>query len=183
MTSGFTDAGLPVGQSTVGEFWKWAYSSLADNATRGVFAEYLVGLALDGLDEPRVEWDAADLHYRGHLIEVKSSADNQVWKQDKPSVIRFAVGKKRWWDAKTNEFSDVVERAASIYVFCHYRGAAMAEQVVELDRWDFYPVPTATLDSELGEQKSMGLRRLRKLASPISQPELRPAVDILLGTT
>jgi len=31
MTSGFTDAGLPVGQSTVGDFWQWAYSSMDYN--------------------------------------------------------------------------------------------------------------------------------------------------------
>jgi len=180
MTSGFTDASLPVGHSSVGEFWKWAYSSLANNATRGVFAEYLVGLALDAIDEPRVDWDAADLRYADHLIEVKSSADHQTWRQTKPSVIRFDVGKKQWWDAKTDEWSPVPERPASIYIFCHYRGAATSEEVVDVEHWDFYPVATAQLDVELGEAKSLGLRRLGELTTPVVHADLRAAEDALL---
>ena len=64
------DPATPVfGEATVGAFWAWAYSSLAENATRGVFAEYLVGLALGVLAEPRLEWDAFDLHYGDIGIE------------------------------------------------------------------------------------------------------------------
>jgi len=181
MTSGFTDPGLRVGESSVGDFWKWAYSSLADNATRGVFAEYLVGLALDVLGEPRTNWDAADLRYLGHLIEVKSSADNQSWNQDKPSVVRFAAGKKRWWNANTGEWSAVAERPAVVYVFCHFRGAATSDEVVDIGLWDFYPVATPQLDVELSETQSLGLNRLRSLAAPISHADLRAAVDELLA--
>jgi hypothetical protein len=43
-------------------FWRWAYSDLVSNATRGVLAEYIVGLALRCVDGcARVEWDMFDL--------------------------------------------------------------------------------------------------------------------------
>lgn len=181
MTPLFADPGPPVGQSTVGDFWRWAYSSLADNATRGVFAEYLVGMALGVLAEPRTNWDAADLRYRGHLVEVKSSADHQAWKQAKPTAVQFGVAKKNWWDAETDRRSPVAERPASVYVFCHYRGAAVSEQVVDVHHWDFYPMATAVLNVELGDSQSIGLSRLRTLASPIGHTELRSALDDLLA--
>jgi hypothetical protein len=35
------------------DFWRWSASDLVSNATRGVFAEYIVGLALEALMEGR----------------------------------------------------------------------------------------------------------------------------------
>ena len=79
---------------TVGGFWRWAYSDVLTNTTRGVFAEFLVASALGVTDEPRVEWDAVDLRYRGKTIEVKSAAYCQSWKQPRPSAVRFGVAKR-----------------------------------------------------------------------------------------
>jgi len=173
----FTDPELPVGPSSVGAFWQWAFSTLADNALRGVFAEFVVGLALGVLDTPRTEWDAADLKFRGQLIEVKSSADNQVWSQEKPSTIRFDIAKKKSWNAQTNEFASTASRIADVYVFCHYRGSAATSEVVDLGRWDFYPVATSQLDEQLADQKSLGLRRLRQLQTRVGYTELRNAIE------
>ena len=43
-------------------FWRWSVSDILSNATRGRFAEYIVGTAI-GLDPNnlRDEWDAFDL--------------------------------------------------------------------------------------------------------------------------
>ena len=46
---------------TLLDFWQWSSSDLLSNATRGVLAEYIVGLALDCVGGTRREWDAADL--------------------------------------------------------------------------------------------------------------------------
>jgi len=62
------------GNATVGEFWECAYSDILSNRNRAIFAEYLVGLALNVVDKPRIEWASADLCYRGIKIEVKASA-------------------------------------------------------------------------------------------------------------
>jgi hypothetical protein len=53
---------------TVGEFWQWAYSDVLSNRNRSILAEFIVGVALDVVDKPRVEWDAADLCYQGFKI-------------------------------------------------------------------------------------------------------------------
>ncbi|MFZ0368828.1 MAG: hypothetical protein WAM07_04400 [Halobacillus sp.] len=77
--------------TTVVEFWRWVYSDLLSNTTRGILAEFLVGYALGLTHEPRVEWDKADFVYKGRLIEVKSSAYIQAWEQQKPSKIIFNI--------------------------------------------------------------------------------------------
>ncbi len=43
---------------TVGDFWSWAYSDLLSNANRGVFAEFIVAVALGVHEQPRLEWPA-----------------------------------------------------------------------------------------------------------------------------
>lgn len=54
----FTHQGQPAGGHLLG-FWSWAYSDLLSNATRGVLAEYIVGLALGCVQSgTRREWDA-----------------------------------------------------------------------------------------------------------------------------
>jgi hypothetical protein len=58
----------------VGGFWSWAYSDVLSNVNRSIFAEFLVASALELTHEPRVEWDAVDLRYHGHGIEVRSAA-------------------------------------------------------------------------------------------------------------
>lgn len=54
---------------TINDFWKWGFSDLLSNSLRGIFAEFLVGNALDCLNESRVEWDAYDLIYRGKRLK------------------------------------------------------------------------------------------------------------------
>lgn len=56
------------------DFWQWAYSDILSNMNRPILAEYVVGSALGPLKTPRLEWDATDLAYRGHTIDVKSAA-------------------------------------------------------------------------------------------------------------
>jgi len=174
------DMSIPTGGSIV-DFWRWAFSSLADNTLRGIFAEYLVGQALGVVSDSRVEWDAFDLHYDGAGIEVKSSAEQQTWAQEKPSVIRFDIAKKRFWNSATNEVTATPDRPADIYVFCHYAGAATNEAVVDPANWVFYVLATAVLNDELGDQKSVGLSTLAGLAAPVPWSELRAKVDSALG--
>ena len=59
------------------DFWKWSVSDILSNATRGRFAEFVVGTAV-GLNPKnlRDEWDAYDLTTDdGIKIEVKSISD------------------------------------------------------------------------------------------------------------
>jgi hypothetical protein len=64
-TPGRLDPDTPIGGSaggyTLGDFWAWGYSNILTNNLRGVFAEFLVGTALNATGGTRIEWDAFDV--------------------------------------------------------------------------------------------------------------------------
>ena len=166
---------------TLGDFWSWAYSDVFNNRNRAVFAEFLVGVALDALDKPRIEWDFYDLTYKGKGIEVKSSAYLQSWHQERPSVIRFDIARKIAWDYRTNRWADTPTRSADLYVFCLY-GERDAEKVdvFNLAAWEFFIVTTQMIDARFGNQKSVGITPLRSYCKPCAFPEIKTSVDCLL---
>jgi hypothetical protein len=133
-----------------------------------------------------LEWDVADLRYRGHLIEVKSSGRGQTWVQEKPSTIRFDVAPlKEPWDAATNIWRklDPPERLAFLYVFCcHEPFPATNSDVANPETWKFWVIPTSLLDTELGDQKTIGESRLDSLVSPVRWSALKPAIDSNMET-
>ena len=150
---------------TVGDFWRWAYSDILCNTTRGVFAEYLVASALGVIDIPRIEWNAVDLYYKDKKIEVKTAAYLQNWKQDKLSTIQFDIAKKKSWFADTNTYSDEPSRPADCYVFC-----LLAEKdinkvnVLDVSQWEFFVVSTKVIDEVFRDSKSLSLKRLEKIS-------------------
>ena len=161
------------------DFWRWAHSDFLSNAQRGVLAEYIVGKALNCLREKRVEWDAHDLVTdEGIKVEVKSAAYIQSWAQKKLSDVRFDIGRKQSWFAKTNAFNDRRERAADVYVFC-----VLAEKdrervdPLDIDQWFFIVLPSETINSKLGEQKTVGLSTLESIgARRIAFAELKEEI-------
>src|SRR5689334_3299664 len=84
---------------TITDFWVWAYSDILSNSNRSVFAEFMVGSALNVLETPRVEWDGVDFRYGSKKVEVKAAAYLQSWAQTKPSTISFDIGMKKAWDS------------------------------------------------------------------------------------
>ncbi|MDE0289572.1 MAG: hypothetical protein OXM88_13505, partial [bacterium] len=107
-------------------FRKWAVGNLVDNATRGWFAEWLVGEALGiiGDGDTRAEWDSVDLRYRDLKIEVKASGLSQSWNRENRSTPNFRIPpRKMAWDAATDtwESCDPPRRVADVYVFCLHR--------------------------------------------------------------
>ena len=60
------------------EFWQWSVSDILSNATRGRFAEFIVGTAVEmNPKKLRDEWDAFDVKTEnGIKIEVKSAAQH-----------------------------------------------------------------------------------------------------------
>ena len=162
--------------ASVADFWSWAYSDLRSNTTRPLLAEYLVGKALDVLENPREEWASVDFTYRGVPIEVKSSGYLQSWGSE-PSRIIFDIARKKTWDPDTSIYSDEAIRSAWIYVFClHTEKNPERYNALNVAQWEFYVLRTSTLNRELGNQKSVGLRRLRGLVRPVRFGQLREAV-------
>ena len=167
---------------TVGDFWSWAYSDILSNANRSVFAEFLVGAALGVLERPRIEWNGFDLEYRGKKIEVKASAYLQSWPQTRPSVIMFDICPKRAWDAATAQSINEPTRIADCYVFCLYAETnPEVNNVVDVDRWEFYVVSTDAINQSFGAQKSIGLSSLKKIAETIKYNQLRITIELALN--
>jgi len=163
-------------------FWRWAYSDLVSNATRGVLAEYIVGLALRCVDGcARVEWDTYDLRTpQGNSVEVKSAAYVQTWHQWELSKISFDITPTNGWDAATNTVSAERERQADVYVFCllkHLNKATLCP--LNLDQWEFYVLSTNRLNNLVDKQKTITLASLLKLRPlKASFAELRDCVEV-----
>jgi hypothetical protein len=183
--NGFVNLGTPIpglNGTTVSDFWQWAYSDILSNRNRSVFAEFIVGVALGAVNRPRVEWDAADFRYGKFKIEVKSAADCQSWFQQKPSKIRFGFHKAVVWDPATGKYEGEPTRCADAYVFCHYPVRDKAEaNVLDVPRWDFYVASTAALNQAFGENKSLALTVVRRVATRCGFCELRATVDAVLS--
>jgi len=113
------------------DFWRWSVSDILSNATRGRFAEFIIGTAI-GINQNnlRDEWSAYDLKSNDNIkIEVKSAAYIQSWYQKKYSTISFSIKPARYWDSKTNIQNKDPKRHADVYVFCLLKHK---EQITEL---------------------------------------------------
>ncbi len=174
----FTHKGEPDSFSVL-DFWIWAASDILNNTLRGMVAEYIVGQATEACAPVRVEWAPVDITTpEGIKIEVKSAAYLQSWSQKRPSAISFRIAKTRPWDRKTNQYEKTRVRSADVYVFCvltHRDGRTI--KPLELTQWKFYVLPTSTLDSTLGDQKTVSLSRLKKLgAVALGYDQIRNAI-------
>lgn len=146
------------------DYWRWSGSVLLDNTSRGILAEFLIATALGLHKKPRREWDEFDLRMAsGTAIEVKSSAYVQSWKQSKPSVIEFRIAPHRSWNAETGEYREGIKRWADIYVFCIFKGKKPLHPL-NTSKWEFYVLPTKTLDQKCPGQKTIRLSSLEKLS-------------------
>ena len=74
-------------------FQRWAIGNLADNRNRGIFAEWMVGQALDCIKTKayRVEWDSVDLLYGETKVEVKASGYSVTWNPNSATVPKFTI--------------------------------------------------------------------------------------------
>lgn len=173
-----TDEGVNI-KYTLLDFWRWSVSDILSNATRGRFAEFIVGTAI-GLnpDNLRDEWDAYDLTTEeGIKIEVKSSAYIQSWSQKNFSTISFSIKPARFWDAETNWRHAEPERTADLYVFCHLKHKDKnTVDPLKMEQWDFYILPTYRLDNYTRSQSSITIKSLRKLTNPQKYSELKNGI-------
>ena len=177
----FTDNGKPVGFS-VRDYWSFQFSNLWD--TQEIIAEFLVAKAL-GLAVPdnKNGWALWDITYRGNRIEVKETGYFYSWQKDgKTSDARSFGITKAYSEYKDN--NSTFERQNDIYVFCLNTGRTMEESnPLDLVHWEFYVVPTSTINELCGDNKSLSLSRLRKIAGKehgLSYAEIRVAVDAII---
>ena len=172
------------GVATMQDFWSWAYSNLTSNTQRGMYAEYLVSIALDAVTSIRTDW--ADwgpydvLTPEGIKVEVKCSAYLQAWKQRNLSKLIFSIAQTHKFDFNADAFTYDSEfvRHADVYVFCVETCKSPDElNERDLSQWEFYVVSTAQINKELGSQKTVSPSTLLKIgARKVSFCDLRGAV-------
>jgi len=169
---------------TLLDFWRWSTSDLVSNATRGRLAEFIVANAL-GISTAGVrdEWSPVDLITPEVKVEVKSGAYIQSWHQTKLSTITFRTPKTRAFNPDTNQHAPEAKRQADVYVF-----AILAHKEkntvdpLDVNQWEFYAVPTVTLDRRKRSQFGITLPSLIDLVKraeaigPVQYRDLKEAV-------
>ena len=87
--------------------------------------------------------------------------------------------KTRAWDADTNTYSQVPQRHADVYVFAllAHRDQDTLDPL-DLSQWQFFVVPTTSLDNRKRSQRSITLRSLQALAgNAVNFAGLRQAIE------
>jgi hypothetical protein len=134
-----------------------------------MLAEYLVGKALGCLGPFRREWIAWDFTFEGRNIEVKSAGFVQSWDQPAPSKVRFSIAPAKNAYGEDQKTLLGPGHHAHVYVFClHTKKDRERAGRLELDSWQLYVVSTAVLEAAVGQQKSISLDRLEKMATSCS---------------
>lgn len=170
---------IEIGYSLL-EFWQWSVSDILSNSTRGRFAEFIVGSAVNmNPKQLRDEWDAFDIETdKGIKIEVKSAGYIQSWNQKAFSNISFSIKKAKHWDANTGMSRGEAKRHADLYVFCLLKTKEQAIiDPLKLEQWEFYVLPTYKLDNYERSQSSITINSLQKLVMPIVYSELNAMIE------
>lgn len=160
-------------------FWKWYVSDLLSNATRGVFAEFIVATAV-GIDtrQPREEWSAFDLTTpEGIRLEIKSAAYLQSWYQKELSNVSFSIKLSTYWNSQTGQFEGLPGRHADVYVFCllHHEDKQTVDPL-NLDQWEFYVLATIEVDNYERSQHSITLKSLQRLTKAVKFMQLHDSI-------
>ena len=169
--------------TTVLDFWRWGFSDLRDNVTRGVFAEFLVALALGRTETRRKAWDNYDvLTSAGIRVEVKASGYLQSWAQAKHSQLSFGRVAARSWDENTNEFGAGPEVRADVFVFAVQTCKdPAAYDALNIGQWEFYVVHAQHV-RECGH-KNVSIMWVRRYAQPVPFAQLAGTIASVADST
>jgi hypothetical protein len=187
-----------VPNSTLIDFWQWAFSDLCDDDIKGIFAEWMVRtlLGLPSISTRRVSWADSDIILaNGTRIEVKSTALWQSWKlvnEDgtqkpcpapaslNPSHVRFG-GLQARTAVSPAKPGDAIQFKSSVYIFCFQSETDPAAwDAWNLDQWEFYMMSQQELvDLKIGD--SVSLATLRKARPAMSAEQFQSYAKPRLG--
>jgi hypothetical protein len=163
--------------ATVADFWRWAFSDLRDNTTRGILAEFLVAKAVGDERLLRIGWDNFDAQApSGTTIEVKCSAFLQSWTQKRHSELMFGRLSAREFDAARNEYSVDARVRADVFVFAvQTQREPAAYDVLDISHWEFWVASASTIRERAG--KTVGIGWVREHATgPLPYGRLADAI-------
>ena len=177
---GFTFNNIETGLNIL-EYWQWLYSDIYN--LQDTFAEYIVAKAL-GIKEASNtgSWTLYDIDYRGKRIEVKETSYYHSWQTDeepKSKVRSFGITKAY---SKYQDNTSELARQNDVYIFCLNTGETKADSnPLILEHWEFYVIPTAVINEKCGEQKTISLSKVRKLAEKTDYSQLKERLDEMIG--
>jgi hypothetical protein len=163
--------------ASVADFWRWAFSDLRDNTTRGILAEFLVARAVGDERGLRLGWDNFDVEDPdGTAIEVKCSAFLQSWTQKRHSDLVFGRLRARAFDADRNEYGVEAQVRADVFVFAvQTQRDPAAYDMLDVSHWEFWVAGANTIREHAG--KTVGIAWVRKhAAGPFHFGELAAAI-------
>ena len=170
----FTDGGEPpwrFKKASAQDFWRWSFSDLRQNTTRGHLAEYIVSLALGLKPSVRDTWGDTDVlvpagtigrrRVRQFRVQVKSAGYVQAWPQHELSTIRFGSLRKRpfAWTQEDRIALKASKRAkADVFVFAVETATRHKDyDPFDLSQWGFYVASGYEID-----QGSFSLQAIAK---------------------
>ena len=161
----FKNSTSPLDNHNVSDFWKWAYSDLLQNTTRGVLAEYIVAVLLNVDNTPRNPWLPFDLRLKdGTTVEVKTMSRLQAWAQKQLSEPKVVISEKRSWDPDTGIMEQNPSLNADIYVICYFTSEDHSDaDPLNLDQWNFFVLDKKEVADVLKKSKSISLKALNKM--------------------
>ena len=163
--------------AAVADFWRWAFSDLRDNTTRGILADFLVAKAVGDERGLRIGWDNYDARAPdGTTIEVKCSAYLQSWALKRHSELRFGRLIAREFDAARNEYSAEARVRADVFVFyVQTQRDPAAYDMFDLSHWEFWVTDANTIRERA--VKTIGIGWVRQHATgPFPYADLAGAI-------
>jgi hypothetical protein len=163
------------------DFWRWAYSDLIQNITRGIVAEYLVSCAVGIESKPRDPWNYCDvITNHGTAIEIKATGFVQAWHyEQKPKRIVPAVVLKptKRYDPENPTIAKDKTLNADKYVICYHKEEDMARaDPMDVDQWSFWILDRKDIDVLLKTRKSITIASLRKNHQELDYSGLKDAL-------
>lgn len=144
------------------DLWQFKYSNIYN--MQEVIAEYIVAKALEKEQADNdAYWTLWDIDYRGKRIEVKETSYyhsfNKPGKISRQRVFGITKANSNYeYEGEENRY----ERQNDIYVFCLNLGeTAETSNPLNLDNWEFYIVPTNTINNNCGNNKTISLGRIK----------------------
>ena len=153
--------------TSVLDFWRWAYSELSDNVERGVLAEFIVKAAIahKGLDTNQGFrwWHPYDLTGpNGLRLEIKSVARNHARGESKDKMV-FGIAPTSLYNDYLDSYSLEKARHSDVFIFCIWDMRDPNQDPLNLDDWEFYVLATHVLNERYKEQKSISYKALLSL--------------------
>ena len=164
------------------EFWQSKYSNIYN--MQEVIAEFLVEKAL-GIDKAQNTdyWTLYDILYRNYRIEIKQTSYYHSWNKDGivSKYRRFGITQANSnYEEKNCE--NKLERQNDIYVFCLNTGNTKEESnPMNLNNWEFYIIPTSTINEICGNNKTITLNKVKKLTQKVSYDKIKENIDKIIN--